>query len=162
MTGTILPMAIMLALAAFGCSGTRKAQPELDVASTYTPTSPDLERRDLPVTVQDLEILDRADAILSDEAKWNRQDDRICAHEDSTWSLFCALRRASVEVLGNYDHRRAALQEVRFAIEAAAPGQAFAHRLRDYNNLPATRFEDIKGVLHVARERVAARLAAVR
>jgi hypothetical protein len=63
-----------------------------------------------------------------------------------------------VEVLGGYDHRRAALQEVRFAIEAAAPGKQFEHRLRDYNNLPTTRFEDIKRVLRAARQRVAYRL----
>jgi hypothetical protein len=64
-----------------------------------------------------------------------------------------------LEILGDYDHRRAALQEVRFAIEAAAPGREFEHRLRDYNNLSTTRFEDLKAVLHVARQRVADRLA---
>jgi hypothetical protein len=32
--------------------------------------------------------------------------------------------------------------------------------LTDYNNLPSTTFEDIKHVLNVARDRVAARLAA--
>jgi hypothetical protein len=130
--------------------------------SDHNPTSPEAEQRDLPVTTQDLGILDRADSILSDPARWNRQDDRTCTPEDTTWSLFCALQRASVEVLGAYDHRRAALQEVRFAIEAAAPDQVFEHRLRDYNNLPTTRFEDIKAVLHVARQRVADRLASIK
>jgi hypothetical protein len=152
----ILPMAITVALATAGCSSARvpPSAPYVS-ASAYKPTSPEAERRDLPVTTQDLSILDRADAILSDPARWNRQDDRICKPEDTTWSLFCALQRASVEVLGSYDHRRAALQEVRFAIEAAAPDQVFEHRLRDYNNLPTTRFEDVKVVLHVARQRVA-------
>jgi hypothetical protein len=32
------------------------------------------------------------------------------------------------------------------------------HRLMDFNNLPETRFEDVKQVLRVASERVAARL----
>lgn len=156
----ILPMTSTVALAAAGCRTARVPQPAPYVsASAYTPTSPEVEQRNLPVTIEDLRILDRADAILSDQAKWNRQDDRVCTPEDTTWSLFCALQRASVEVLGGYDHRRAALQEVRFAIEAAAPGQEFEHRLRDYNNLPTTRFEDVKAVLHVARERVADRLA---
>jgi hypothetical protein len=63
-----------------------------------------------------------------------------------------------VEVLGAYDHRRAALQEVRFAIEAAAPGRRFEHRLQDYNNLDTTTFDDVKAVLRVARQRVAERL----
>jgi hypothetical protein len=153
-------MAFSVALAAAGCSSARAPHPASYVPpSAYKPTSPEAEQRDLPVTTQDLRILERADAILSDSAKWDRQDDRVCTPEDTTWSLFCALQRASVEVLGGYDHRRAALQEVRFAIEAAAPSQVFEHRLRDYNNLPATRFEDIKTVLHVARRRVADRLA---
>jgi hypothetical protein len=162
-TRAILLMTITVILAATGCSSVRVPRPAPYVpASEYTPTSPDAERRDLPVTRQDLSILDRADAILSDQARWHRKDDRTCTLEDTTWSLFCSLQRASLEILGDYDHRRAALQEVRFAIEAAAPGQQFAHRLRDYNNLPTTRFEDIKAVLHVARERIADRLAATK
>jgi hypothetical protein len=52
-----------------------------------------------------------------------------------------------------------ALQEVRFAIEEAASGAVFEHRLRDYNNLQTTSFQDVKAVLHVARDRVAGRLA---
>jgi hypothetical protein len=152
-------MAFTIALAAAACRSARAPQAAPYVsASAYTPTSAEAEQRDLPVTTQDLAILDHADEILSDPAKWNRQDDRICTPQDSTWSLFCALQRASLDLLGAYDHRRAALQEVRFAIEAAAPNQVFEHRLRDYNNLPTTRFEDIKNVLHVARARVAARL----
>jgi hypothetical protein len=159
-TRAILPTTITAALALTGCSSDQVPQPAPYVPnSAYIPTSPEAERRDRPVTAEDLRILERADAILSDPDKWNRQDDRICTPEDTTWSLFCALQRASVEVLGEYDHRRAALQEVRFAIEAAAPGQDFEHRLRDYNNLSTTRFEDIKAVLHVARQRVADRLA---
>ena len=126
--------------------------------ATYEPTSDALERRDLPVAPEDLRILERADAILADEGRWDRKDDRVCSPGDTTWSLFCALERASVEVLGTYDHRRAALQEVRFAIEAAAPGRRFEHRLQDYNNLDTTTFDDVKAVLRVARQRVAERL----
>jgi hypothetical protein len=55
-----------------------------------------------------------------------------------------------------------ALQEVRFAIEDATRGRTFDHRLRDYNNLPETRLEDVKQVLAVARDRVRARLKAKR
>ena len=47
-------------------------------------------------------------------------------------------QRACIDVLGNYDHRRVALQEVRFAVEDATRGQDFEHRLRDFNNLPQT------------------------
>jgi hypothetical protein len=62
-----------------------------------------------------------------------------------------------IEVLGQYDHTRAALQEVRFVVEEVTAGRQFEGRLMGFNNLPETRFEDIKRVLWLARERVAAR-----
>lgn len=119
---------------------------------------PTYEQRDQPVTTDDLLILKRADEILSDETKWNRKDDRTCKPEDKIWSLFCALQKASIEVLGKYDHRRVALQEVRFAIEDVTKGREFEHRLMDYNNLATTQFKDIKQVLKMATEKVEARL----
>ncbi len=127
---------------------------------TFTPTSPELERRDRPVAKEDLQILIRTDEILVSESVWNREDDRICDDDESAHrrSLFCALQKACIEVLGAYDHRRAALQEVRFAILDVTEGQKFAHRLRDYNNLPETKFEDVKQILVVAREKVSVRL----
>jgi hypothetical protein len=51
------------------------------------------------------------------------------------------------------------MQEVRFAIEDVTGGREFEHRLMDFNNLEETTFADIKRVLFIARERVAARLA---
>ena len=57
-----------------------------------------------------------------------------------------------------YDHRRVALQEVRFAVEDATRGRDFEHRLRDFNNLPTTRLVDISKVLQVATDRVKSRL----
>ena len=119
-----------------------------------------LEQRDRPVTSEDLRILTRANEILRDESVWNRQDDRECNDDNALgkWSLFCALEKACVDVLGQYDHRRVALQEVRFAVEDATRGRQFEHRLMDFNNLPETRFEDVKQVLRVASERIAARL----
>src|SRR5262245_5724739 len=125
-----------------------------------TAPTPAYEDRDQPVSIQDVEILDRADALLADESDWNRQDTRECAPDAKTLSLFCALQKASVETLGAYDHRRVALQEVRFAIEDVSGGREFEHRLMDFNNLPETTFGDIKKVLAIARAKVAARLAA--
>ena len=121
-----------------------------------------LERRGQPVTVEDLRILDRADAFLKDESAWNRKDDRQCDDDKASgrWSLSCALDVACTEELGHYDHTRAALQEVRFAVEEATHGRQFEGRLMGFNNLPETRFEDIKRVLHVARQRVQERLEA--
>jgi hypothetical protein len=127
-----------------------------------TPSSPKLERRDRPVTADDLRILVKAEELLKDDSVWNRKDDRECQDDEATGkrSLFCALQNACVDVLGSYDHRRAALQEVRFAVEDATRGRDFEHRLRDFNNLPETRLADIKRVLWVAKERVKSRLKA--
>ena len=126
---------------------------------TTTPT-PAYEDRDQAVSAQDLAILDGADAILATEADWNRHDTRECLPGATSFSLFCALHKASTDVLGVYDHRRVALQEVRFAVEDATKGREFEHRLMDYNNLPETRFSDIKRLLAAARARVAERLDA--
>lgn len=114
------------------------------------------------VDARDLAILDGALGILASEQVWDRADDRICNAGDTTFSLFCALQRASITVLGVYEHRRTPLQEVRFAVEEASVGRQYDHRLRDYNNDPATTLADVRHVLQVARERVAARLAAHR
>ena len=129
-------------------------------APRSTATSPELERRDQPVTNEDLSILLKADQLLKDESVWNRQDDRVCEDDEASGrrSLFCALQKACIDILGAYDHRRVALQEVRFAVEEATRGQDFEHRLRDFNNLPSTRLDDVKSVLRVAAGRVRARL----
>jgi hypothetical protein len=128
--------------------------------SALTPSSEKLEQRDQPVTKEDLLILEKAAGLLGTETAWNREDDRECADDEASGkrSLFCALQKASIDVLGKYDHRRAALQEVRFAVEDATRGQQFEHRLRDFNNLPSTSLGDIRTILQVAAERVQARL----
>ena len=135
---------------------TRQTQP----APQITATSRDLERRDRPVTDDDLRILLKAREFLNSDARWNRNDDRECADDEATGkrSLFCALEKACIDVLGVYDHRRVALQEVRFAVEDATRGQDFEHRLRDFNNLPTTHLADVQRVLDVATDRVKARL----
>jgi hypothetical protein len=127
-----------------------------------SPVEPDVERRDQPVDEIDLRILERASAILSTEARWNRADDRVCPPRAQAWSLFCALHDASLEVTGAYQHRRASLQEVRFVVEDETRGRELQHRLMDWNNLPETTFADVKRALAVATERVRARLASPR
>jgi hypothetical protein len=125
-----------------------------------TPSNAELERRDQPVTNDDLRILQRAADLLKNESVWNRKDDRECDDDEATGkrSLFCALQKACIDILGAYDHRRVALQEVRFAVEDATRGQEFEHRLRDFNNLPTTQLADIKKVLQVATDRVRSRM----
>jgi len=119
------------------------------------------ERSGQPASVDDLRVLERADALLVDEASWNRKDDRACHDDDRArkWSLYCALETACRDSGVACEHTQVASQEVRFAIEEVAPGAAMFEegRLTGFNNRPETRFEDVKAVLRVARERVRAR-----
>jgi hypothetical protein len=119
------------------------------------------ERPNQWATAADLHILERADAILKDESSWNRNDRKKCDDDDRSrkWSLYCAIEAACRDVVGSCEHTRVASQEVRFAIEEVTHGRQFEGRLMGFNNLPETRFEDIKYVLRLARERVRARLA---
>ena len=154
--------AVLLAAAAAGCTGAPAAalQPGDEGYIRFTATNDDLERRDRPVESDDIRILLRAEALLDSAAAWNREDDRVCVDDERQGrrSLFCALHQASLDVAGEYRHRRPALQEVRFAIEDATGGRAFEHRLRDFNNLPSTNFDTVTRILQTARRRVAERL----
>jgi hypothetical protein len=136
------------------------AQSTVAGTPVFTRTDPELERRDRPVTQDDLRIVARTKSLLQNERVWNRNDDRECADDEASGkrSLFCALQKATIEVLGEYDHRRVALQEVRFAVEDATRGQDFAHRLMDYNNLATTSLKDIWRALDVATQRMRSRL----
>jgi hypothetical protein len=114
-----------------------------------------------PLTNEDMLILKRADKILSDETIWNRNDTRKCLRLMDSWSLFCALREACIEVTGKFNNRRVAIEEVRFVVEEVAgwgDRKSLFHPLMEYNNLPTTKFEDIKKVLKTAMEREAARM----
>ena len=155
-------MLSLLAPMGYALAGAQAADTPPDRSRYGDPA--EYEKRDRPVSEQDLRILVRADELLEEESSWNRADDRECGDDEASGkrSLFCALQAASVEVLGSYDHRRVALQEVRFAIEQVTQGREFEHRLRDFNNLPQTTFADLHQVLKIARDRVAARLAAAK
>lgn len=117
-----------------------------------------LDSRKRPVDSHDLAILDSADMRLSDPSLWDRADNRKCAAQDEIFSLYCALYFGSIDTIGEYQHRRTAMQEVRFAIEDATDGREFEHRLMDFNNLPEASFHDIKSIIKTARETVQERL----
>src|SRR5271169_3879297 len=73
------------------------------------------------VTKADVRIVQRAREILNSPEKWNRADNRDCPATAKTFSLYCALEKATDEVSGNFEHRGAAMQEARFVIEDVAP-----------------------------------------
>jgi hypothetical protein len=139
---------------------TADEKPPLTTAQATTAQAYEFLRQ-RPVTKEDISILKRADEILSSETIWNRNDTRQCYRLADSWSLYCALKEACIEVLGKYEHRRVALEEVRLVIEETAGfdrTKPNLHSLRDYNNLTTTKFEDIKRVLKITLEREAARL----
>jgi hypothetical protein len=125
---------------------------------TAKPSDDDPEVRP-PVTKVDVRILQRAREILSSPSKWNRADTRVCPTEAKTFSLYCALEKATNEIGGNFKHRGAAMQETRFVVDEIAPNRKnYEHRLMDYNNDPTTTFADIQRVLRLAEDRIAKRL----
>ena len=105
--------------------------------------------RDLPFDSVDVQILKRANDILSSESVWSKEDDRKCQDdiESNKYSLFCALYKSSVDIVGEYDHRKPALQQVRWIIDDQYKERLAGHRLMDFNNNAKTSFDEIKKLL---------------
>jgi len=116
--------------------------------------------KDLEPSEEDVRILRRAAEILHDEPVWNRDDERICEDDErnGSWSLFCALYRASLDVTGEYLHLRPAMEAVRWTARQRAGEVQLVHILRDFNNLPTMTFEDIQAVLQETIARLEAQL----
>ena len=114
-----------------------------------------------PAQEVDLKILEQAEQLLSNSANWHQKDDRSCDDdiESNLFSLFCALKHASIELAGEYNHHNTAMQTVRFVIDELVPQHGFEHTLRDYNNAPSTRHGDILHCLRLAKERIKAQLS---
>ena len=101
----------------------------------------------------DRKIIERADAILVTDAVWNRSDNRECPAAATTWSIYCALERATIELSGGFHHRRPALELVRQVIEDRAKDRGYNHLLMDYNNDPTTHLRDVRSVFAEALAR---------
>jgi hypothetical protein len=90
---------------------------------------------------------------------WNRADTRVCPADAKTFSLHCALEKATNEVNSKFEHRGAAMQEARFVIDEIAPDRKnYEHRLKDYNNDPMTTFADVQEFFQLLEERICKRL----
>lgn len=98
----------------------------------------------------DQEIVRRAAVILWSEAMWNRNDNGKCPAEATTWSIYCALEKATMEVTGGFHHRRPALEMVRALVEQRTAGRNYNHRLMDYNNDPSTTLADVQSLFKQA------------
>jgi len=132
-------------------------------AALHSQSASDQDKDDpdarLPVTRTDLWIAQRAGKIVDSPEKWNRSDNRICPSAAKTFSLYCALETASLEIGGAFHHRDAVMQEARFVIDEIAPNRnTYHHRLMDYNNDPTTTFADIQKVLRLLQVRISQQL----
>ena len=107
---------------------------------------PDYEKRDAKVARVDLDILLKVDEILSDKDTWAKDAARVCG-DTRTYSLYCALEKATIEVVGSNVHRQAALQEVRFAVDDYYKNRWEVHRLADFNAHPDTTFQNVKSII---------------
>ena len=112
----------------------------------------------LPPTLDDIRIIQRAEALTSNEEAWNRGDSRTCPPNPQKWSLYCALQQATQEISGGVHYRQPALQMVREVVDEVGGARLGKHRLMDYNNHPDTTLAEIQDVLHTAQKRLEQRL----
>jgi hypothetical protein len=98
----------------------------------------------------DQKIVRAAAAILSTEAAWNRADNRECPASATTWSIYCALEKATFDVTGGSHHRRPALEVVREIVEERTATRPYHHHLMDYNNDPTTSLSDVQDLFNEA------------
>ena len=110
--------------------------------------------RQLPPTPDDIRIIQRALALLSDTTVWNKEDNRLCPPAPQKWSVFCALTEATVEISGGVHYRQPALQMVREVLNEVGGNRLNKHRLMDYNNHPDTMLADIHNLLRTAQTRL--------
>jgi hypothetical protein len=99
-------------------------------------------------------IVRRAAAILSSTTVWNRADNRECPKNAQTWSIYCAMVEATIQITGGFQHRRPALEVVREIVEERAATRNYQHRLMDYNNDPTTRLSDVQSLFAEALARM--------
>jgi hypothetical protein len=110
--------------------------------------------KQLPPTSDDIRIIQRAMALVSDVKVWNKADDRNCPPNPQKWSVFCALMQATEEVSGGIHYRQPALQAVREVVNDVGGTRVGKHRLMDYNNHPDTTLQDIHSLLKTAQTRL--------
>lgn len=112
--------------------------------------------RPLPQNEHDVPIIERTIELLSSQDNWSNQDTRECSADQTQLTLYCALWQASHDVSGGFEHRAAALQQVRYAIDRSKPDTEYAHRLMDFNNDPEVTLDDLHAMLNEALENLRA------
>ncbi len=109
---------------------------------------------EVPPNDLDRQIIQRAAAMITDDAVWNRADNRKCPAGAKTISIYCAEEQATIEVTGGFHHRRPALELVRVIVEDRSKDKSYNHRLMDYNNDPSTKLADVKSLFAEALAKI--------
>lgn len=109
---------------------------------------------EVPPNALDREVLQRAATMLTSDAVWNRADNRECTPSATTWSIYCAVERASRDVAGGFHHRRPALELVRAIVDERTRNRSYNHRLMDYNNDQTTHLADVRSLFAEAVARI--------
>lgn len=117
-----------------------------------------------PARKVDLEALEMCEQLLADSSNWHKMDDRKCEDDidNNKWSLFCAIKYASIQKMGEYNHHNTAMQALRFAIDELIPDHGFEHTLMDFNNAPSTTHHDILLVIDKAKKSIEEELEIMR
>jgi hypothetical protein len=104
----------------------------------------------------DLKIIMKADSLLSDSTKWNKNGDWECSDDvaTDTYSLFCALRAASKSILEEPDDNRHTYKIVGYILMKYENRRVINNKYIDWNNHPDTTFEELKKVLQESMEEV--------
>jgi hypothetical protein len=111
-------------------------------------------KQEVPPNAVDREILERASTIISSDAVWNRADDRMCPITATTWSIYCAVERAQLDIVCAFHHRRPAGELVREIVETRTKDRTYQHRMMDYNNDRTTHLSDVKSLFAEAIARI--------
>jgi hypothetical protein len=111
-------------------------------------------KHEVPPNALDKAIVERASTVITSDAVWNRADDRKCPADATTWSIYCAVERAMIEITGGFNHRRPAGQLVRQLVDERSANRNYSHRMMDYNNDPRTVMADVRSLFAEAIARV--------
>jgi hypothetical protein len=111
-------------------------------------------KKEVPPNAVDREILEHAARIITSDAVWNRADNRTCPATATSWSIYCAVERAQLDLLGAFHHRRPAGEVLREIVDARTKGRPYHHRMMDYNNDPTTYLSDVKSLFSEAIGRI--------
>jgi hypothetical protein len=110
--------------------------------------------KEIPAGALDREILERAVKIIASDSVWNRADNRKCPAAATTWSIYCAVEKAEIELTGGFHHRRPAGELVREIVDERAKSRNYSHRMMDYNNDPTTTLADVRRLFAEALARI--------